>query len=401
MMHGIVCIYYFYPKMSRQILHIITHYSRDLWKQDIKNPWHIICDVFCWVNFKFLQEWFPRGHGPNCWQGKGIVMKKKRVEQIIKTHATSRDYCDFLREPFLGPYTLLDMGVINLDGNGTIIEANKAAEEMFNAPPGQLLGYKFSSFYYNPKNAPAIPQENQSFEIKLQNQRGFFWAKITTGELSSQPSDTMGIQLIIKDITARKLTEKELGWKFRISTELESIMELLSRKDCDMGWVTRRILMSAVNLTQSQNGFIAHLTPDAAASSGMTLVDIHPNLRPLQTRVIKLNTDKNHTYQGLLGQSLNTLRPFFLNPQPGPPPLLKLPKNHIPISGFLSIPIIMDADPVGMLLLANPKTAYGQEHVKVAQKLITLYLIAQRRQQSASEISRLTQLWNRERRKSI
>ncbi|MCA1787382.1 MAG: GAF domain-containing protein, partial [Desulfobacteraceae bacterium] len=102
----------------------------------------------------------------------------------------------------------------------------------------------------------------------------------------------------------------------------------------------------------------------------------YPENCNLEPQSICLAIDDKGCYTGLLGQSLHTHKPVFTTPTQARHSSGKLPQGHIPVRGCLSVPLILNHQPHGLLVLANPKNAYSQEMVKVVTRLTKLYTIA-------------------------
>ncbi|MCG8563588.1 MAG: GAF domain-containing protein [Desulfobacterales bacterium] len=308
--------------------------------------------------------------------------------------STKRDYFDCLRKTPSRTHDMLDLGHIILDHDQVILSANTTICEMLGYPKEQIEGSRFADLIYKKFPLDLKNLRGKPFDIRFRNRHSFFWAKILTQDYFNPNNGELETRVTFRDITAQKLAEKELGWQLKVSTEMESILELMGRNTLDMKWISRRILTAAINLTQSKNGFIAKIHETDAHGLAMVMGEVYPQVGWAGQKTLFLHQDKNNFFMGLLGQSLNTLRPFFTTPPSGHPPLEGLPQDHIPIHGFLSVPMLMEKNPTGLIVLANPKNAYSQEHVKVVQRLSELYIIAERRHLAESEVIRLNRLKN-------
>ena len=300
------------------------------------------------------------------------------------------DYFDFLRKHHIDYPDELDIGFMVLDKQHMILTANSAVPRMLDCSMDDIIGANFTDFVYN-QTSTAPPFLSKPFDIRLRNLHNFFWARIFAREAANPEHGDKEIHLTVRDVTAQKQTEKELGWQLKVSFELENIIELLARPQVDMEWITRRVLTAAANLTQSKDGFISRIQHYNMPFTEMVLTDVYPSRSRITRQHIRLDNLCEDNPLGLLGQSLSTLRPFFTSPPTGHPPTVSLPQGHIPISGFLSVPVLLDDHPHGMIVLANPKTTYSPEHVKVVQRLAELYIIAIRRHRNDADIPHLDQ----------
>ncbi|MCF8093332.1 MAG: PAS domain-containing protein [Desulfotignum sp.] len=291
------------------------------------------------------------------------------------------DMCDFLRNDHFRFYDNLPFGYLTLDQEGWVVDINHTAAGMLGAPGQQLRGQNFFSLL-DPGDLQILKKKRYGLQnmgtasrinLRIKNNGTRTWIKACIMETGS--SDDNCLCLALTDITTQKQTEKELGWQLRVMMELDTITDALSQPDPDYNRITRSILTAAADLTQSRNGFISRLLCRTHSSVEMMLDQIYPEPCDLEPRSMTLTLDDTGSYTGSFGKALNLGRPFFTTPTHTHLTTIKLPKGHIPVDGFLSIPLILNHELKGLMVLANPENTYSQEMVKVVRRLAKLYII--------------------------
>jgi PAS domain S-box-containing protein len=292
------------------------------------------------------------------------------------------DMCDFLRNNHFRFYDNLPFGYLTLDQEGWVIDINHAAAGMLGARGQQLRGQNFFSLL-DPGDLQILEKKGYRLQdmgtasrinLRIKNNGTRTWIKACIMETNS--SNDNGLCLALTDITTQKQTEKELGWQLRVMMELDTITDALSQSNPDYKRITRIILTAAADLTQSGNGFISRFLDHSRRPVEMILEQTYPEKCNLELQSMCLAIDDKGCYTGLLGQALHTHKPVFTTLTNAHLSSRKLPEGHIPVHSFLSVPLILNHQPHGLLVLANPKNAYSQEMVKVVTRLAKLYIIA-------------------------
>ena len=94
------------------------------------------------------------------------------------------------------------------------------------------------------------------------------------------------------------------------------------------------------------------------------------------TRRIAFPRSPDGTYASLWGQCLNTGKPFFTNSPADHPTWKGLPKEHIPLERFLSVPALYGGKVIGEIALANPPADYTAKHLEAVHRIASLYALA-------------------------
>lgn len=294
------------------------------------------------------------------------------------------DFCDFLREDLSLLYDYLPIGYMTLDEEGRITSINNTAANMLGQSKQSLRLTELSSYIYK-RDQKHFRKNGYGFfdlirsghvDLRMETRDKLVWARFSLLGNGRERSHNRHIHLAIEDITGQKRTEQELGWQLKVTAEIEVISRVLSRPEPDIGRIRHLVLTAAVNLTQSSHGFIAGILPGLQRPLEMSFEQVFPNRCAMENRTMTITMDDDGRYSGLLGQSLKTLKPFFTNPPHEHHPTNRLPQGHVPIDNFLSVPVVIDHMPTGMIVIANSRNPYSQHDVQVVTRLAKLYTIA-------------------------
>ena len=111
----------------------------------------------------------------------------------------------------------------------------------------------------------------------------------------------------------------------------------------------------AKELTGSAHGFVSAIDPSTKDNVSYTLTEMMMGQYQVQgeDRRIVFPIGDDGKYPALWGQALNTREGFFSNAPGGHPASKGLPKGHVPLERFLTIPVMHGDELVGQIALAN------------------------------------------------
>jgi PAS domain S-box-containing protein len=271
------------------------------------------------------------------------------------------------------------MGCLTLDEQGRVVEINRMAAGILGGTRHQLQGKNFFSLL-DPGDVKILERTGKQIQemgnvsqisLRIRNTREVIWIK--TGVMEIGGLNDSGLCLIFTDTTTQKQTERELGWHLRVTMAMDTITDALSQAALDFNSICRTILTIAAELTQSANGFIARLSKSAHSPAQLIFDQIYPEKCRMEAQHITLSLDDQGNFSGLLGKAFNSGKPFFTTASFSS--VAELPDGHIPVHGFLAVPLIFNHQPVGLLVLANPESPYSQEMVKLVTRLAKMYTI--------------------------
>mgnify|MGYP005849371671 CR=1 FL=1 len=131
-------------------------------------------------------------------------------------------------------------------------------------------------------------------------------------------------------------------------------------------------------LTGSKYGYINTIDPETGIATSRTISKMMGkdcNTSGKDKR-ITFPPRKDSKYPSLWGFALNEKKSFYTNNPKNHFSSKGIPKGHVPIENFLSVPVIYENILIGQVALANSKTGYSNTDIEIIEKLKDLYIIA-------------------------
>ena len=175
-----------------------------------------------------------------------------------------------------------------------------------------------------------------------------------------------------EDLSHHQLVESTLGPLARVFVSLDSFGEM-----CE------QVLEAGRNLTRSSYGFVGTLD----SQSGNLVA--HTMTRTVWDTCQVPNKDfVFDRFCGLWGWVLKHRKPILCNSPAEDPRSTGVPQGHIPISNFLSVPVFLEQELVGIIALANSEREYTERDLQVIQQLGGFFAFAIQRQSYEAELKR-------------
>ncbi len=289
--------------------------------------------------------------------------------------------------------TELSPNAIFVNRNGLIEMPNPAALRLFGADdPGQLIGRTpFDVFHpdFHEIIRGRIENLRQGRPVLPVEQRivRFDGIERDVEVMAAQFMDAEGpaIQVVLRDVTERKQAdqarikaEKLLTRELQVNSALAGLSVTLISTDMTIKEINERVLDTAMRLTESQHGYAAVVEKDtknlvSVALSPRMGIDCRVSAADRE-RVFKV--DSTGAYGGLWGHALNTRKPFFENNPGNHPSAEGLPAGHLPINNFLSVPVMMGAELVGQIAVANAPRKFTDNDLDTVLRVAYLYALA-------------------------
>lgn len=182
-----------------------------------------------------------------------------------------------------------------------------------------------------------------------------------------KPFDNRDLRIQTEMALYKHAAERQL----RVSKEqlagINQILQaaLICDTEEDLG---RTCLTIAEKLTQSQFGFIGDINKDgfediAISDPGWdacTLLDSSGHRRPLGSFKI----------HGIYGRVISDGTGLFTNDPANHPDSIGLPANHPPLTSFLGVPLMREANVIGILAVANREGGYTQKDQDTLEALV-------------------------------
>jgi len=187
---------------------------------------------------------------------------------------------------------------------------------------------------------------------------------------------------IIQDITDLKKVEIDLRkakGRAEESQNYSKIIAELSKKvikpELSVEEIGDLIYQQALTLTSSSYGFVGTIDLETEELVSHSMKEMMPDQCNVKEKRITFPKGKNG-YNGLYGHALNTFESFFTNNPAGHEASEGLPDGHVPITNFLTVPVIVNNILLGQIALANKPTSYDSADLERIKDLANIYGIA-------------------------
>ena len=138
--------------------------------------------------------------------------------------------------------------------------------------------------------------------------------------------------------------------------------------------ISDHVLEEATRLTRSKHCYVAYVDPENKDSVGISFSHLTDGCRYYaDIGEARFKIRKDGTYGGLLGYSLDTGESFYVHDITSHPVAHGLPKGHMPVDQFLSVPVIYKDRILGQIVLGNPEKDYNDYHLEIADQIASIY----------------------------
>lgn len=147
--------------------------------------------------------------------------------------------------------------------------------------------------------------------------------------------------------------------------------------DSSLKEISDIIMDESKRLTSSKNCYVAYVDLENRDSVGISFSHMTGGCQMYAEKgEARFKIRKDGTYGGLLGYSLDTGESFYIHHPELHPAAHGLPDGHVPVSQFLSVPVMFDGEILGQIVLGNPKNDYTTMDVDLADAVADIYAIA-------------------------
>ncbi len=185
---------------------------------------------------------------------------------------------------------------------------------------------------------------------------------------------------IIVDITELKSYQESIEWQLKVNRILTECMEYNIEKERSLHEMSSKMMDKSLELTQSKHGFVASVAKETGAMVGHTITNPIPGSTQCELneehRHAVFYPQENGRFVELFGQSANTGKPFLTNSVVTHPEHRGLPKGHIPIKNFLSVPVIVDGRVSCVIAVANSRTPYTNQESGALEQLAEMFALS-------------------------
>ncbi len=187
-----------------------------------------------------------------------------------------------------------------------------------------------------------------------------------------------------------KLFREALDHEFIVNAALLELYKPLISPTSTIDEITVILLEKARALTRSQHGYVSATDLETGDNVGYTLTHMLDNCDlPEDKQKIIFPIGPDGKYPALWGHALNTHESFFTNTPSQHPASKGPPAGHIPVERFLSVPVMLGAELVGQVALANKETDYTVRDLETIQRLAGYYALAIQRMRAQEALEQV------------
>lgn len=274
---------------------------------------------------------------------------------------------------------------LNIDGILTYI--SPSIENIFNIPVERIINKRFSD-YFPAEKYPQIQRifshaqtgEKSSVEITWGKDPLIKYLEITIFPIYKEKNKIF--QGFIRDITSRKNAEKDLLREYDIKSAISEMYKPLISRNSTLKDISVVVLNHAKRLTHCTDGYVGYIDEKTKNLVSLTLTDMMTDGTCKMDTSIAFKPDANGHYPGLWGHALNSKQAFFSNEPYKHQAYKGLPKNHVPLKNFLTVPVLLEGKLIGQIALANAKEKFTQQNLEAISRIADFFALAIDRKQT-------------------
>ena len=190
----------------------------------------------------------------------------------------------------------------------------------------------------------------------------------------------VAIEGVVSDVTAGKSTELEL----KRQSEAEGLFSSLATSiliNSDIHEIAGQVLTAAKQMTNCRFGYVGQIDVNTGHLVCHTMTKDIWNQCDVSDKSIIFE----HFY-GLWGWVIENKKPFLTNSPAEDPRSGGLPSGHIPVTSFLSVPVMIRNRLVGQIALANSEQGFSENDSVLVGRLAILFAHTIQRNEMEADI---------------
>ncbi len=195
-------------------------------------------------------------------------------------------------------------------------------------------------------------------------------------EIAERRQAEADLQQLNDELDQKVRANASLRSEADVSSALVQVSKKLLSADHDIDKIVSLILDCAKKLTQSEHGYVSAVDTKTSNNIAYTFTDMKPDQCKVENQDIVFQSGSEGKYKALWKHSLYT-EPFYTN-EPGSH---FAPDGHIPLHGFLCVPVKTKEQSAGQITIANPAKNYEDKDLDIIERLGELYTLAIQHQQ--------------------
>lgn len=304
-------------------------------------------------------------------------------------------------EKYRAMYNNAPLGYQSLDTNGNLIDVNPTWSDILGFEREEVLGKNFGDFLH-PSQVPLFKERFPYFkavgnvkdvQFKMIKKDGTNIDVSYEGCAGYTPEgEFKQTYCTFKDITA-EVRAKEALIKAKESAEksehysktIAKLSKEIINSELSLDMIAKLIYNNSLLLTNSEFGYVTTIDPVNGDNIGHSLGDMMKDMCKVENGSVIFPKGPDG-YPALWGHSLNTKKSFYTNAPTKHPHSHGLPKGHIQVKNFLSVPVIIREKLVGQIALANKSGGFSKGDLKIVEEIGNLYGLAIYRKHTESEL---------------
>lgn len=286
--------------------------------------------------------------------------------------------------------------IVSLDKNGDIIIINEYGANLLGYSVSDLIGKNwfdnviteetredvFNVFKEAIETASIAESYENPIQIKNGELRQILW---NNTYIQNDVGEVIGTLSSGVDVTEIRLSQKLREREFSITKALSELYAPLIQAESTIKEITDVLYLKAIELTESENGFIATVDPNT--------LDLVNHSYPFSedmcefdddSRDVRFPQNPDGTYNGLWGYGLSEHMAFYTNDVTNHPASKGLPVGHFKLIRFLSVPVTLQNELVGQIALANSNRDYNDHDLIAINRLAEMFSLAIQRRRIES-----------------
>jgi PAS domain S-box-containing protein len=329
--------------------------------------------------------------GRTFWASSTYVVEHDDKGLFTGMHTIGRDITHIKKteERFRSLFENLAISAAIIDYDGYVIDINHMLEKNTGVSKSLIIGSKIQDFFPKEKKyrkrilkllelrKSKTLQGPETYEFPVQFNNQHYDLLMAVNEIQS----TDQLILTIQNLTEQKKALGALQWELDVSTTLSKLYKPLISSLTSLNEITNTILDGARKLTGSEHGYVSTIDPVTKDMVVHTHIEMMKNQCYIENgdRRIRFPHNKDGSYDGLWGYSFNTHEAFFTNSPESHPASKGIPNGHIPLTQFLSVPVMLGEELVGQIALANPGRDYTDRDLDSIRRFGEVFALAVQR----------------------
>ncbi|MHA1382783.1 MAG: ATP-binding protein [Candidatus Helarchaeota archaeon] len=198
---------------------------------------------------------------------------------------------------------------------------------------------------------------------------------------------------VIMNSIERKRIEAKLRWELTAKQVLSEICNALIDSKINIKNLAKTILKNAKELTDSEHGYISTIDPETkeniCQSSTLLLSNLKFNKKKNKKNSILVSSDGKHPY--IWEYSLKLGKSFYTNSPNTYEVIKNLPKGHIHLNNFLSVPVKFEDKIIGQLILVNSKKGYNDRDLEIVTQMVKLFALVVQNLRSNEQLKKYSE----------